>query len=276
MVSLKTFYDEHPIHESQILSKLEGEGIARADIKPADLSRYDQDHYGGLAATDVLAKALGIGPDTKVLDLCSGMGGTSRYLAYRYGATVLGVDLNESRIKGARSLTRLVGLQDQITYVLGNAAHLDIDSESVDRIVSQESFLHIQDRKDLFAGCMRVLRPGGGLGFTDWISTDRLDDTARAFLADGLAAPKVLSLADCVSMMQDAGFRDVHAEDLSQQWVAILHDRLDMYRSLETETVAHFGRERFDTYIRNYEFFIEQIDLGALGGGRFVGWKPLA
>jgi sarcosine/dimethylglycine N-methyltransferase len=181
MVSLKTFYDEHPINESEILEKVEREGIARAEIKPEHLSHYDQDHYDGLAANDLLVTALGIGPDTKVLDLCSGMGGTSRYLAYRYGATVLGIDLNESRVKGARTLTRLVGLQDKVTYQVDDAAHLDLECETVDRIVSQESFLHIQDRENLFSGCCRVLKTGGALGFTDWTSTERLDHAARAF-----------------------------------------------------------------------------------------------
>jgi sarcosine/dimethylglycine N-methyltransferase len=180
MTSLKTFYDEHPINESEILEKVEKEGIARADIKPEDLTRYDQDHYGGLAATDALVQALAIGPDTTVLDLCSGMGGTSRYLAYRYGATVLGVDLTESRVAGACRLTELVGLQDKVSYRVGDAAHLDLDSGSVDRIVSQESFLHIEDRDDLFAGCYRVLRPGGGMGFTDlWRPTESTPRPAR-------------------------------------------------------------------------------------------------
>lgn len=273
MVSLKTFYDEHPINESEILEKVESEGIPRAEIKPEDLSRYDQDHYDGLAANDYLAAALGIGPDTRVLDICSGMGGTSRYLAYRYGATVVGVDLNESRVDGARALTRLVGLQDKVTYKICDAADLDLESEAVDRAVSQESFLHIQDRESLFAECSRVLKTGGGLGFTDWISTDRLDAAARAFLADGLAASRIVSIPQYVSLLQNAGFSDVHAEDLSEQWKTILHERLDMYRSLEAETVARFGRDRFDTYMRNYEFFVAQIDIGALGGGRFVGWK---
>ena len=273
MTSLKTFYDEHPINESEILEKVEKEGIARADIEPEDLSRFDQDHYGALAANDALAEALGIGPDTYVLDLCSGMGGTSRYLAYRYGATVLGVDLTESRVVGARHLTELVGLEDKVTYRLGDAAHLDLDSQSVDRIVSQESFLHIEDRDDLFAGCYRVLKTGGGMGFTDVLATDRISAAARERFADGFAAPQLASVDAYEALMTSAGFTEVRSVDLSAEWLGILHDRLDMYRSLEAETVARFGRERFDTYIDMYEFFIAQIDAGAVGGARFTGWK---
>ena len=274
MVSLQTFYDQHPINESEILEKVEKEGIARADIKPEDLSRYDQDHYGALASTDALVDALGIGPDTRVLDLCSGMGGTSRYLAYRYGATVLGVDLTESRVNGARRLTELVGLQDKVSFRVGDAAHLDLDGDSVDRIVSQESFLHIEDREGLFAGCFRVLESGGGIGFTDLLATDRIDDAARARFVDGFVAPHLASADAYVTLMRGAGLSDVKAVDLSAEWLHILHDRLEMYRSLEAETVARFGRERFEKFVDTYEFFIGQIDAGAVGGARFTGWKP--
>ncbi len=273
MTSLKTFYDEHPINESEILEKVENEGIARADIKPEDLSRYDQDHYGALAATDALAATLCIGPNSHVLDLCSGMGGTSRYLAYRYGATVLGVDLTESRVAGARRLTELVGLQDKVSYRVGDAAHMDLDSDSVDRIVSQESFLHIEDREDLFAECYRVLKPGGGMGFTDVLATDRIGTAARARFAEGFAAPHLASVDAYEALMTGAGFTDVRSVDLSAEWLGILHDRLDMYRSLEAETVARFGRDRFETYIGMYAFFIAQIDAGAVGGARITGWK---
>ena len=75
-------------------------------------------------------------------------------------------------------------------------------------------------------------------------------------------------------MLEEAGFVNVQATDLTADWQTILIDRLEMFRSLEKGMVDRFGQERFDTYIRNYEFFVRQIGLGALGGGRFVGWKP--
>lgn len=273
MISLRTFYDEHPINETEIVEKVEGDGIAGSDIRPEDLSRYDQDHYGGLAATDALVEALDIGPGTCVLDLCSGMGGTSRYLAYRYGARVHGVDLTESRVVGARRLTELVGLDDRVSYTVGDAANLELDDGGFDRAISQEAFLHIPAREGVLEGCFRVLKPGGGLGFTDWIATERLGEEARAFFAETFAASRLVGIAAYEELLGAAGFSDISAQDLSEDWRVILIDRLEMFRSLERETVERFGRERFETYIRNYEFFVAQIAAGALGGGRFVAWK---
>lgn len=272
--AVRAFYDEHPINESEILEKLAKDGIAQDAVTAEDLSRYDIDHYGGLEATDTLVEALGIGPGAHVLDLCSGMGGTSRYLAYRHGATVLGVDLTASRVEGARHLTALVGLDDRVEYRVGDAANLDLGEDSVDFIVSQESFLHVTNREGLFAGCYRTLRPGGKIGFTDIVSRDGLTDAQRATFAADIAADRLVSIPEYTELMQEAGFADVAFTDLSEPWRDILHDRLDMYRSLETETVARFGRDRFDAYIRLYEFFVARYDDGTAGGARFTARKP--
>ena len=202
------------------------------------------------------------------------MGGTSRYLVYKYGATVLGVDVTVSRVEGARHLTALVGLDDRIEYRVGDASKLDLEEESVDFIVSQESFLHITDRAGLFAGCYRALRPGGKMGFTDIVCFDVLSDADRRKFAQYFAAERLASIDDYEALMSDAGFTDIASTDLSAPWRDILHDRLDMYRSLEKETVARFGQERFDTYIRMYEFFVGSIDAGTVGGARFTARKP--
>jgi hypothetical protein len=59
-------------------------------------------------------------------------------------------------------------------------------------------------------------------------------------------------------------------EDLAPGWSEILRARLEMYRSLEDETVKRFGRERHERYIAGYTHFVECIEAGRLGGGRFL------
>jgi len=273
MVTLRKFYDEHPINETAILKNLADKGISRNKITPEDLSRFDEDHYNGLHATDVLAERLAIKSGMNILDLCSGVGGTSRYLAYRQGVTVIGIDSNDSRVECARDLTRLVGLEDHVTYRFGDATKTELSDAAVDRIVSQESFMHIADREALFAECLRVLKPKGGLGYTDWTCTDLLGEEPRRKLADGMAAARIMSAEENVSLLRAAGFTNVSAEDLSKEWREILGARLEMYRSMKPETVASFGEARHATYVKNYEFFVAQIDAGALGGGRIIAWK---
>ena len=85
------FYEHHPISAQIILTKLEAARGTLDGLRPDELFPHDQDHYGGTAANDALAKCAHIGSGTKVVDLCAGLGGPARYLAHRYGAFVTGV-----------------------------------------------------------------------------------------------------------------------------------------------------------------------------------------
>ena len=104
------FYDTHPISERQVLDKLVQDCFDLSSLDQGILQDYDQDHFGGLAATDTLARLANVGELTHVLDVCCGLGGPARYLAHHYGSRVTGIDLNQSRVDGAVRLTEMVGL----------------------------------------------------------------------------------------------------------------------------------------------------------------------
>ena len=273
MGDVVAFYDEHPINEPEVLSKLAEAGRDLARLQPEDLLPFDQDHYGGTEATDLLAQGLELGPGSRVLDICSGLGGTSRYLAHRYGCKVVGVDLNQTRTEGAVALTRRVGLDSRVTHIRGNALALDFPAESFDAAISQESFLHIADKADLFACCRGLLRKGGRLGFTDWIALPGITDADRRRLSEGIAAVDIVSPESYREYLEQCGFRHVRFEDVSPGWRVILRDRLRMYESLREETVRRFGEARHQHYIAAYRIFVEVIEEGRLGGGRFFAEK---
>jgi len=67
------FYDRHPISEAQVRAALaRRRGVTDAVITAEDLFEFDQDHYGGLAAVDTLARLAGVSATTRVLDTESG------------------------------------------------------------------------------------------------------------------------------------------------------------------------------------------------------------
>ena len=65
------FYNRHPISRDIILAKLRASRGHLDNLRPEDLYAHDQDHYGGLNATDELARHAQIGPGTAVADLCA-------------------------------------------------------------------------------------------------------------------------------------------------------------------------------------------------------------
>jgi hypothetical protein len=56
------FYDRHPINEAQVLESAGAGGAGGRALAPEDLWRWDQDHYGGLAAVEALAHRAALVP----------------------------------------------------------------------------------------------------------------------------------------------------------------------------------------------------------------------
>jgi sarcosine/dimethylglycine N-methyltransferase len=264
------FYETHPINEQQILHDLAHAGVALDGLSEAVLQNYDQDHFGGLEAVDILARKAAIGPDTYVLDVCSGMGGPARYLADRYGCRVTGLDITESRHEGAIRLTWLVGLEDRVDFWLGNALAMPFDAASFDVVLGQEAFAHVPDKPRLIAECARVVKPGGKIAFTDILRRDALTPSAQARLEREMTFLSLESIDGYAQLLADQGCAVLERDDLSAWWAEVLKQRLEMYRSLEATTVAKFGAEHFRRWDDTYAFFVGLFATGELGGGRLV------
>ena len=101
-MNVTDFYDRHPINERQALAAIaRRRGTAAGPLKPEDLFDYDQDHYGGLAAVETLARRAAIGAASRVLDVCAGLGGPARFLVSRFGCRVVALELNQGRAAGS-------------------------------------------------------------------------------------------------------------------------------------------------------------------------------
>jgi ubiquinone/menaquinone biosynthesis C-methylase UbiE len=267
--SVIDFYDRHPINETQILAALRRGGKDPRRLVPEDLYEWDQDHYGGLSAVEALARRAEIGPATSVLDVCAGLGGPGRFLARRFGCRVTGVDLNEGRCAAGGRLSGLVGLPSLVKMVNADAVALPFRPGVFTAVVSQEGLLHVPDKRAVIIECARVLAPGGRIAFSDWIATPRLDDGERRRLGEWMAATTLQSVTGYRKLLARAGFAGIEDEDLSSEWTGILRERRAMYRAMRDDTMARFGRARYEEYNQLYEFFVGLVAAGKLGGARF-------
>jgi len=265
-----TYYDTHPINEEQILRALDVQGMELATLTEEELKDYDQDHYGGLQANDVLAAKAGIREEHHVLDVCSGMGGPARYLAHRIGCRVTGLDLTESRYRSAIKLTEMVGLNDLVNFEHGNALEMPFADDTFDVIIGQEAWCHVPDKPRLIAECARVIRPGGVIAFTDILRTDKLSEGDMRRLRSEMTFPSLETLRGYGQLLEQNGCTVVECDDLGKIWGQILEERLAMYRGLEKETERRFGAERSQEWDDAYAFFVGRYREDKLGGGRFI------
>jgi len=272
--SATDFYERHPISLEIILAKLSANRGHLDDIQPAELFPHDQDHYGGLDANDVLAERAGIVKGTRVVDFCAGLGGPARYLAYRYGADVTGIELTLARVKGAQDLTRRVGLQHDVRVIHGDVLRVPLSDASVDVVISQEALLHVPDKARTLSEAYRILKPGGRIAFTGWVTHRPLSHADRALLWQGMAVTGLYDLQSYAELVQGAGFIVNSTEDLTPDWAVILQERLAMYQRLRTEAQAAHAPSGHDAFYESYVRFVDLVNQATLGGGRFSGEKP--
>jgi ubiquinone/menaquinone biosynthesis C-methylase UbiE len=133
----------------------------RNPLSPRDTAAVDQFHVGGFEATEKLAQLLCPSRGSYVLDVGSGLGGPSRYLAAKYGCRVVGIDITEEYCGIASKLAERMGLQDLVEYRVGDARDLPFSDELFDVVWTQHVSMNIAEKPDLYAGIFRVLKAGG-------------------------------------------------------------------------------------------------------------------
>ncbi len=108
-------------------------------------------------------------PETTVLDVGCGIGGSSRILAKDYGFEVTGVTISPKQVQRARELTP-EGINAK--FKVDDALALSFPDASFDVVWSIEAGPHMPDKAKYAREMMRVLKPGGILVVADWNQRD--------------------------------------------------------------------------------------------------------
>ena len=154
----------------KLAAALTAAGLGDKRLSPADLAPLDQFHTRGMVATIELAEALAIEPGASVIDIGSGLGGPSRYLAAKFDCTVKGVDLSPAFVGAASYLAERAGMAAKVSYDCANALSLPYPDKSFDVAWTQHVAMNIADRAGLYGEVHRVLKPGGRFAIYDVVA----------------------------------------------------------------------------------------------------------
>lgn len=153
--------------EQAFLDALRAAGRDVEHLAPGDLSGADEFHLGGPAATAELARDIGLGPDTHLLDIGCGVGGPARHVAAALGCRVTGIDLTAEFVDAAEALTRRCGLDGLVSFRQGSALATPFPDATFDAATLIHVGMNIADKATLFAEVRRVLKPGARFGVYD-------------------------------------------------------------------------------------------------------------
>jgi tocopherol O-methyltransferase len=158
-----------------------------------------------------------------ILDVGCGIGGSSLYLAEKFGAMVTGITLSPVQANRAKERSIALGLQAKTDFQVANALDMPFADDSFDLVWSLESGEHMPDKVKFLQECYRVLKPGGKLIFVTWchrpttvvnpLTSDeekQLQDIYRVY-----CLPYVISLPQYTEIVEQCGFKDLRVDDWS-------------------------------------------------------------
>ena len=118
---------------------------------------------------DRAVDALGLGPNARVLDLCTGTGDLAIATVTRAaGATVVGVDFAGEMLRLGLAKLRRGGFERTIRLVRGDAARIPVATASCDAATIAFGIRNVAEPERALAELARVLRPGARLAILEF------------------------------------------------------------------------------------------------------------
>jgi tocopherol O-methyltransferase len=172
-----------------------------------------------------------------ILDVGCGIGGSSLYLAEKFGAKATGITLSPVQANRATERAQTANLNAQ--FQVANALEMPFADNSFDLVWSLESGEHMPDKVKFLQECHRVLKPGGTFIMATWchrstaqqpLTLDEqkhLEDIYRVY-----CLPFVMSLPQYEQIARDLSFENLRTADWSTAvapfWDVVIDSAFDL------------------------------------------------
>jgi cyclopropane fatty-acyl-phospholipid synthase-like methyltransferase len=221
-----------------------------------------------------LANLAGVKPGCELLDIGCGFGGSSLFLARKYGAIPTGITISPVQVEMANLAAARAGFG--ASFLLMDAEAMRFDKQ-FDLLWSVESISHYQDLPRFFASATRLLKPGGTFALTDWFKREDLSPAERkkfiAPIEQGMMVD-LRSMSDYARYLANSGLAIVHREVLSRQCAKTWDLGLAIIKNKSFWTLAAKRGPQFLTYLKAFRALQAGFASGSFVYGLFVATAP--
>src|SRR6516225_11199860 len=157
-----------------------------ARIYESDFARLllgDSFHPGRTRLTERLGQLLGLGAQSRVLDIASGTGTSALFLAERFGCEVVGVDYGSHNVEQSNAAASARGWDKRVCFRTGDAEGLPFPDAFFDAVICECAFCTFPNKTAAADEFARVLPSGGGIGLSDLTRGPVLPEELSGLLA---------------------------------------------------------------------------------------------
>jgi ubiquinone/menaquinone biosynthesis C-methylase UbiE len=221
--------------------------------------------------TEALAEMCKISDDKIVLDVGCGYGRTVCYLSQNYGCKVVGIDLSERMIKGAREKARKECVGDLVHFQIGDAVNTHFQDGSFDAVISEGTTV-LTDKSMALREYARITKRGGYIGLNElsWRKKPLKGILKRTFT--DLQGTRPLGYDEWTKLLVDSGLKDIESRTYkykSTSWDIIKSLGL---RSLIKVCIVYLTNIEIRRWINKQEAIFREFS-DYWGYGLYVGRK---
>lgn len=167
-----------------------------------------------------------------ILDAGCGVGGSSIWLAKKFGTKNIGIAINDVHVKEAKKFAEEFGVTDRTKFYKMDFTKTKFPKETFDVVWAIESICHATNKSLFVSEALRVLKKNGRLIVDDaWITKKSLTEDDRRMLrifCEGYALPGLESKARFEYCLRRSKFKNIKFYDKTRNVLRsakIIHDR---------------------------------------------------
>lgn len=218
-----------------------------------------------------IAAKLALKPGQKVLDIGSGWGGLSLYLATIAGADVTGVSLSAEQVKISNVRAEMAGVADRVRFQLSDYRTVE---EKFDRVVSVGMFEHVgQKHYDEFFRTVAATLADDGVAMIHFIGRSDGPGVTNPWIARYIfPGGYVPALSEVLPAIERSGLHLTDVEVLRMHYARTLLEWRRRFAANRHRAVRALG----DRFCRMWEFYLAGAEMAFRYQGQVVFQLQLA
>lgn len=208
-----------------------------------------------------------ITPESRVIDLGAGYGGTARYLAKTYGCQVSCLNISTLQNERNRQLNQAQGLAHLVEVQDGSFETIPYSDRIFDVVWSQDAMLHSTNRRGVLTEIKRVLKQGGDLIFTDPLQSPTCPPGMLQSAFERIGIDDMSSYRIYGDTLRELGFEEVQILDLSEHPATHYKKLKAQIESHYEEAVSKTSAEFVENSLSSIQPWIDYYEKGYMQWG---------